>query len=73
MKYNPNTMALDLIATIIFSMSDPHISKGVLNSTHNCGPYSGGDSNTNFDGHESHQKTKDRQEKILKEPMCCQE
>jgi hypothetical protein len=71
-KYNVNVVRVDFVATIMFSMLDPSLSKGVINNTHNRGPSAVGNdgacTQTNFKNHESCATTKRK-----KENTFCQE
>jgi hypothetical protein len=61
-KYNESVVPVDFVAAIMFSMLDPHLSKGVINNTHNRGPSAtgkdGAPTHTNFNNHDSRANTK---------------
>jgi hypothetical protein len=71
-KYNVNVVPVDFVATIMFSMLNPRLSKGVINNTRNRGAYAVGNdgacAQTNFKNHESRATTKREKEKTF-----CQE
>jgi hypothetical protein len=68
-KYNANIVPVDFVSTIMFSMLDPRLSKGVINNTRNRGPSvvgnDGACTQTNFKNHEYHATTKRKKEKII--------
>jgi hypothetical protein len=61
-KYNANVVSADFVATIMFPMLGPHLSKVVINNTQNHGPYVAGNdgapTQTNFNSHDSCLTTK---------------
>jgi hypothetical protein len=68
-KYNANFVPVDFVATIMFSMLDPRLSKGVINNTRNRGPSAVGNdgacTQTNFKNHEYCATPKRKKEKKL--------
>jgi hypothetical protein len=54
-KYNVNVVPVDFVATIMFFLLDPRLSKGVINNTRNRGPSAVGNdgacTQTNFKNH----------------------
>jgi hypothetical protein len=68
-KYNLNVVPPDFVATIMFSMLDPRLSKGVINNTRNHGPSAvgnvGASTQTNFNNNESCSTTKRKKEKTF--------
>jgi hypothetical protein len=71
-RYNVNVVPVEFVATIMFSMLDPRLSKGVINNSRNRGPYAMGNdgdcTQTNVKNHESRATTKRKKEKTF-----CQE
>jgi hypothetical protein len=70
-KYNSNIVPVDFVATIMFSMLNPLLSKGVINNTCKCGTSAVGNegacTQTNFKNRESRTTTKMKREtKIVK-------
>jgi hypothetical protein len=61
-KYNANIVPVDFVTTIMFSLLDPCLSKGVINNTRNRARFAVGNegacSQTNFNNHESRATTK---------------
>jgi hypothetical protein len=68
-KYNNNAVPVDFVATIVFSMLDPRLSKGVINNTRNRGPSTVGNdgvcTQTNFNNDEFIVKKREREDKKL--------
>jgi hypothetical protein len=66
-KYNANVVPVDFAATIMFSMLEPRLSKGVINSTRNHGPSAVGNdracTQTNFKNHDTRGTTKRKKKK----------
>jgi hypothetical protein len=64
-----NVVPVDFVATIMFSMLDPRLSKGVINDTRNRGPSALGNdgdcTQTNFKNHEYRATTKRKKEKNI--------
>jgi hypothetical protein len=65
-----NVVLVDFVDTIMFSMLDPRLSKGVINNTRNCGPSAkvndGACTQANFENHESCATTKRKKDFFVK-------